>query len=97
MKSVRIFRVLHIQFRNSIRKPGLFTKAPSPVKPYPLLRIFTYPGFNNTWHGFEKRQIKGVSRLMEINYVRDWRDREQLVSPDQAITTGRSNQFAATG
>lgn len=58
--------------------------------------VIFIPG-NNTWHGFEKRQIKGVRRLMEINYVRDWRDREQLVSPDQAITTGRSNQFAATG
>ena len=39
----------------------------------------------NTWHGFDKRPIKGVRRLMEINYVRDWRDREQLVFPDQPI------------
>lgn len=39
-----------------------------------------------TWHGFEPRPIKGVRRLMEINYVRpDWRDREQLADPEHAI------------
>lgn len=38
-----------------------------------------------TWHGFERRPINGVRRLMEINYVRDWRDREQLTFPDQPI------------
>ena len=39
-----------------------------------------------TWHGFDRRPIVGVRRLMEINYVRpDWRDREQLASPDRPI------------
>ena len=39
-----------------------------------------------TWHGFDKRPIVGVRRLMEINYVRPtWRDREQLSYPDQPI------------
>ncbi len=39
-----------------------------------------------TWHGFEKRRIIGVRRLMEINYVRaDWRDRDQLAAPDRPI------------
>jgi hypothetical protein len=39
-----------------------------------------------TWHGFDKRPIVGVRRLMEINYVTpDWRDREQLASPEQPI------------
>jgi len=33
---------------------------------------------------------------MEINYVRDWRDREQLAAPDEVITTGQSNAIAAT-
>jgi hypothetical protein len=43
------------------------------------------PG-ENTWHGFEKRKIVGVRRLMEINYVRpSWRSREQLSFPDQPI------------
>jgi hypothetical protein len=40
----------------------------------------------NTWHGFEPRPIKGVRRLMEINYVSNWRDREQLAIPDRPIT-----------
>ncbi len=41
----------------------------------------------NTWHGFEPRPINGVRRLMEINYVRDWRGRDQLAFPDQPIST----------
>ena len=41
----------------------------------------------NTWHGFERRPIVGVRRLMEINYVRpDWRDRDQLAFPDRPIS-----------
>ena len=40
----------------------------------------------NTWHGFEKRKIVGIRRLMEINYVHPrWRDRNQLSFPDQPI------------
>ena len=47
--------------------------------------IFT-PG-PHSWHGFDKRLIIGVRRLMEINYVRPaWRDREQLCFPDRPIT-----------
>lgn len=42
----------------------------------------------NTWHGFDKRPIVGVRRLMEINYVRDWRDRDQLAFPDTPVSTG---------
>ncbi|MDE2007171.1 MAG: 2OG-Fe(II) oxygenase [Rhodospirillales bacterium] len=39
-----------------------------------------------TWHGFDKRPIRGVRRLMEINYVSpDWRDREQLADPEHPI------------
>ena len=39
-----------------------------------------------TWHGFDKRPIIGVRRLMEINYVRpSWRDREQLADPEHPI------------
>jgi hypothetical protein len=41
----------------------------------------------NTWHGFDQRPIVGVRRLMEINYVRDWRDREQLAFPDRPVAT----------
>ncbi len=43
----------------------------------------------HSWHGFDKRPIIGVRRLMEINYVRpNWRDREQLCFPDRPITLG---------
>jgi hypothetical protein len=41
----------------------------------------------NTWHGFDKRPINGVRRLMEINYVKNWRDREQLAFPDTPVST----------
>lgn len=42
----------------------------------------------NTWHGFDKRKIVGIRRLMEINYVHpSWRDRTQLCFPEQAIQT----------
>jgi hypothetical protein len=45
------------------------------------------PG-EHTWHGYDKRPIRGVRRLMEINYVRpSWRDREQLSFPDRPIKT----------
>jgi hypothetical protein len=40
----------------------------------------------NTWHGFDKRPIKGVRRLLEINYVKNWKDRGQLAFPDQPIS-----------
>ncbi len=41
----------------------------------------------DTWHGFDPRPIKGVRRLMEINYVQlSWRDRDQLCFPDQPIS-----------
>jgi hypothetical protein len=43
---------------------------------------------DNTWHGYDKRPIIGVRRLMEINYVRpNWRDRDQLSYPDNPIKT----------
>jgi hypothetical protein len=47
--------------------------------------VIFVPG-ENTWHGFDKRPIIGVRRLMEVNYVRpSWRDREQLCFPDRPI------------
>jgi hypothetical protein len=39
-----------------------------------------------TWHGFEKRPIEGVRRSVILNYVtHEWRAREQLSYPDQAV------------
>ena len=41
---------------------------------------------NNTYHGFESRNIEGVRKSVIINYVTtDWRAREQLSFPDQPI------------
>ena len=41
---------------------------------------------DNTFHGFEKRQIKGVRVSLIINYVTDeWRAREQLAFPEAPI------------
>jgi hypothetical protein len=41
---------------------------------------------NNTWHGFEKRPIKGVRRSIILNYVtNDWRAREQLAYPQTPV------------
>ncbi len=40
----------------------------------------------NTYHGFEKRPIKGVRTSLIINYVTDeWRAREQLAFPEAPI------------
>ena len=40
----------------------------------------------NTWHGFEKRKIIGIRRLMEVNYVHpSWRDRDQLCFPNHPV------------
>ncbi|MEZ5815743.1 MAG: 2OG-Fe(II) oxygenase [Hyphomicrobiaceae bacterium] len=42
---------------------------------------------NNTYHGFEPRQIEGVRKSIIINYVTsEWRAREQLSFPEAPIT-----------
>ena len=44
---------------------------------------------NNTFHGFERRDIPRVRRSVIINYVtQDWRAREQLAYPDQPVIAG---------
>lgn len=41
---------------------------------------------NNTYHGFEARQIDGVRKSVIINYVtKEWKAREQLAFPDTPI------------
>jgi hypothetical protein len=41
---------------------------------------------NNTYHGFERRQIPRIRRSVIINYVtQDWRAREQLAYPDRPV------------
>lgn len=40
----------------------------------------------NTWHGFRKRPLGGVRKLVIINYVGDdWRARDQLAYPDRPV------------
>lgn len=50
----------------------------------------TFKAGPNTWHGFDKRPIKGVRRLLEINYVQKWRDRGQLAFPDRPVSVQRT-------
>lgn len=43
------------------------------------------PG-NDTWHGFEPRDIKGVRRSIIVNYViPEWRARHELAYPNQPV------------
>ena len=44
------------------------------------------PG-DDTYHGFEKRPIRGVRRSLIVNYVTpEWRAREQLAYPETPVT-----------
>jgi hypothetical protein len=41
---------------------------------------------DNTWHGFERRPIKGVRKSVILNYVTpEWRAREQLSFPQAPV------------
>lgn len=41
---------------------------------------------NDTWHGFEAREIAGVRRSLIINFVTpDWQNRHELAFPDQPV------------
>ncbi|RED14407.1 2OG-Fe(II) oxygenase [Pontivivens insulae] len=43
---------------------------------------------DNTWHGFEPREIKGVRKSLIVNYVtKDWRAVEQLAFPGEFVKT----------
>ncbi|HVZ08152.1 2OG-Fe(II) oxygenase [Rhodopila sp.] len=40
----------------------------------------------DTWHGVERRPIKGVRRSLIVNYVKpEWRSRHELAFPEQAV------------
>jgi hypothetical protein len=42
---------------------------------------------DNTWHGFEPREIPGVRQSLILNYVTpEWRAREQLAFPDKPVS-----------
>ena len=41
---------------------------------------------DNTWHGFEKRPMKGIRKSLIINYVGpEWRSRHELCFPEEAL------------
>jgi hypothetical protein len=41
---------------------------------------------DRSWHGFEKRPIRGVRRSLIVNYVtNEWRAREQLAFPQEPV------------
>ena len=43
------------------------------------------PG-KDTWHGFRKRPINGVRKLLIVNYVKnEWRARDELAFPGQPV------------
>ena len=57
--------------------------ACSPFKPNGAM---VFVPSNDTYHGFESRQIEGVRKSVIINYVTtEWRAREQLSFPDRPI------------
>jgi hypothetical protein len=48
----------------------------------------------NAWRGFDLRPIHGVRRLLEISYVRNWRDRDQLAYPDRPVLKAETAEAA---
>jgi hypothetical protein len=61
-------------------------KTPVGRSPFASNAAMVFVPSNNTYHGFEKRQIKGVRKSLIINYVtHEWRAREQLAFPEQPI------------
>ena len=61
-------------------------KKPFARSPFiPGAAMIFVPG-DDTWHGFEKRPIKGVRKSVILNYVtHEWRAREQLSFPDTPV------------
>lgn len=54
--------------------------------PYAANNALIFYPTKNTWHGFERREIKGIRRSLIVNYVTDeWRNRHELVHPTQPV------------
>ena len=53
--------------------------------------VIFIPG-KNTWHGFDKRPIIGVRRLMEINYVQ-----AKLARPRATVVPGSAHYIGGLG
>ena len=56
------------------------------VTPFEPNSAMVFVPSDRTWHGFEKRPIRGVRRSLIINYVKpEWRSRHELAFPDQPV------------
>jgi hypothetical protein len=54
--------------------------------PFESNKALIFVPSDNTWHGFEKREIKGIRASLIINYVtEDWKARDQLSFPTQTV------------
>ena len=54
--------------------------------PYAFNRGLIFIPGADTWHGFRKRPIRGVRKLLIVNYVKDeWRSRHELAYPEEAV------------
>ncbi len=56
------------------------------VSPFVANSAMVFVPSDRTWHGFEKRPIKGVRKSVILNYVtHDWKAREQLSFPETPV------------
>lgn len=61
-------------------------KQPVKRTPFQPNTAFALVPSDNTYHGFEPREIIGTRKSLIINYVTDeWRDRDQLCFPQDAV------------
>lgn len=88
---VKLFSML-VYLTNDPETPDLGTdiydREKRWVKRMPFIHnhaLVFVPG-GDTWHGFEKRIIKGVRKTLIINYVsNEWRDRYELAYPERPV------------
>jgi len=56
--------------------------------PSPFNSAIVFIPAENTWHGFEKRQMPELRRSIIVNYVKpEWRSRHELAFPNAPIST----------
>ena len=56
--------------------------------PSPFNSAIVFIPAQNTWHGFEKRDMPELRRSLIVNYVKpEWRSRQELAFPHSPITT----------
>ena len=56
------------------------------IVPYAFNTGMIFIPASDTWHGFRRRPISGVRKILIVNYVTDdWRAREELAFPDRPV------------